>query len=347
MNERRALDQDPQMAMKWVEACGRDLRILGRSLRAVPLKTLYMGGGTPSLLRPAQIEALVVALSEFYDFSALEEWTIECNPETLSLAYLKDLKSLGVTRISLGVQSFEPRVLRRLERLATSSMIRSSLEWVALTFDNFSLDLMLGTPDQGLNVALDDVKQALSFKPPHMATYLLTLEEGHVLKQSPVMAPKIASDDLATQIYLAVAEKLVSEGYHHYETSNFCQPGRESQHNANYWDTESSYLGLGPGAHGYVKTENGRVRYENLRDPFHFLKTSTFEFCETLTPDQQKLEQFYMTLRLKRPLQVTQTQRPIVQAWVNQDCMEWLTDGNARVTTRGWVLIEAIAQSLV
>lgn len=332
----------------WLEGIERDLRKFAAHSAAPQsnLRSLYLGGGTPSLLTAHEIEKLLKTLENFYPQKSPDfEFTIECNPETLTAEKIQDFRSLGINRLSLGVQSFQVTELKRLERLATVPHLMKSLDWIVRDFKNFSLDLMLATPDQTQESLLQNISEALSWRPPHVSLYLLTLSDDHAWKKNSFMKEKLGSDEKAEDFYFAALDVLKKNGFEHYEISNFSRPGFRSRHNSNYWDIHSSYLGLGPGAHGYLPGAS-RQRYEMIRDPMRWFESSerigTFE---NLSPAQTQLEGFYLKLRTRKPIQFTRS-LTIVLALESEGLVRFSSDG-ILLTDRGWLLMESVAERLM
>lgn len=311
-----------------------------------PLRSLYLGGGTPSLLALSSIDRLIRELDrEGLRIGSETEVTIECNPESLTEEKISGLRSAGVNRISLGIQSFQDVQLRRLERLATQKHLRSSLEWVQKHFSNYSIDLMLGLPDQTEALFDADLQELLKLEPPHLSAYILTLSEDHVWKTAESMKNRMVGDDRVETFYLKLISQLRARGYQQYEVSNFAKKGFQSLHNTNYWDVESSYLGLGPGAHGYL----GKVRYESIRDPRAWMNSAHgVGSHEVLTQEQQDLEKFYMDLRTRKPAQIKDFRAAAIAALQQAGLIDvHPADGVFTLTDRGWLLMESVAERLL
>lgn len=246
----------------------RYLRSLGEEIRASrwkgdPAQTLFLGGGTPSELTGDEIEAIIRALEDTFHFANDSEWTIECNPGTVSPASCDRLLELGFDRISLGVQSFHDHHLKRLGRIHSAEDALRSYEWFrAAGFENISLDLMFGLPDQTLKEWRKDLKRALQLGPEHLSLYSLSIEPGtpfgHLLE---VGALPEASDDQVADMYEMAMDLTQSAGYSQYEISNYSLPGYECVHNLAYW-TNSPYLGFGISAASYADG----VRWTNTYD---------------------------------------------------------------------------------
>jgi oxygen-independent coproporphyrinogen-3 oxidase len=218
--------------------------------------TVYIGGGTPSLLSPKQINRILVCL--FCNLAILPqtEISLEANPATLDLKSLQELKNAGINRISLGVQSFRDEELKILGRIHNAEAARKAAdEIIKAGFDNFNLDLIYGIPGQSMKDWIYNLQMAVSCQPRHISTYLLQLDSSVPLaKQINAGRYNALSEDQEAEMYYGALEYLTGEGYHHYEISNFARQGYECNHNLVYWQA-GEYLGLGPGA---VSHRDGR-----------------------------------------------------------------------------------------
>lgn len=256
--------QEGRMAV-YVEALLGELAREGAPLRAAwgPPRTVYLGGGTPTALPPALMERLLAGLREFLAAApdALE-FTCECNPGTVDAAYLSLLRAGGVNRLSLGVQTFDDALLRRIGRIHTAAQARAAVRQArAAGFRNLSLDLMYGLPGQTLAGLEMSVQQALALAPQHISIYGLQVEEGTAFARAQA-AGRLAlpSDEESEAMYDYMTAALPVAGYARYEISNFARPGFESRHNLGYWQ-DVPYLGVGAAAHSYLDGQ----RYENPR----------------------------------------------------------------------------------
>jgi oxygen-independent coproporphyrinogen III oxidase len=223
--------------------------------------TIYFGGGTPSLLAPREVAAVVDACRDAFELSPLAEVTLEANPETVDESRLAGYRAAGVNRISFGVQSFRDSELRKLGRLHDAARARAAAaEARSAGFGNLSLDLMLWLPGQTL-VHLDESLEALvEAAPDHASVYLLELYPNAPLKEEMArMGWSQAPDDDAAEMYLRAMERLEEAGFRQYEISNLARPGCESRHNLKYW-TDGEWLGFGCGAHSTA----GHVRWNNV-----------------------------------------------------------------------------------
>lgn len=224
----------------------------------IPAHTIFFGGGTPSLLSVAQIDQILSALRANFAVQADAEITLEANPGTVSEEYLRGLRRLGVNRISFGMQSAHPDDLRLLERQHDFFDVVQALQWARRAgFDNLSVDLIFGLPEQSLERWQETLKRAIELNTQHLSLYALTIEHGTPLfrRWSRGMIP-LVDDDLAADMYEWAMDTLPQAGYEQYEISNFARRGPggsllASRHNLQYWRNQP-YLGFGPGAHGYA-----------------------------------------------------------------------------------------------
>jgi oxygen-independent coproporphyrinogen-3 oxidase len=222
--------------------------------------TIYFGGGTPSLLEPAEVARIIAACRDAFDVTTDAEVTLEANPESVDPAKLAALRASGVNRLSFGVQSFRDVELRRLSRLHDAARARAALtEARGVGFDNVSLDLMMWLPEQSVDAWLSNVDAAIDCNPDHMSLYLLEVYPNAPLKDDMARAQwSQAPDDDAATMYVTGMERLEAAGYEQYEISNVAKPDRASRHNLKYW-TDGEWFGFGCGAHGTidgVRTKN-------------------------------------------------------------------------------------------
>ncbi len=256
--------QEGRMAV-YVEALLGELAREGAPLRAAwgPPRTVYLGGGTPTALPPALMERLLAGLREFLAAApdALE-FTCECNPGTVDAAYLSLLRAGGVNRLSLGVQTFDDALLRRIGRIHTAAEVCAAVRQArAAGLRNLSLDLMYGLPGQTLAGLEMSVQQALALAPQHISIYGLQVEEGTPFARAQAAGQlALPTEEESEVMYDYMTAALPAAGYARYEISNFARPGFESRHNLGYWQ-DVPYLGVGAAAHSYLDGQ----RYENPR----------------------------------------------------------------------------------
>jgi oxygen-independent coproporphyrinogen-3 oxidase len=217
-----------------------------------PIETLYFGGGTPSLLQQAHVDKIISSLHKHFNLSALKEFTLEANPDDISIEKTKLWKTAGINRLSIGIQSFQQEALDWMNRAHTTQQSFLAIELAkAAGLDNISTDLIYGTPHLSDEALLKDIEILNEFQVPHISCYALTVEEKTAL-YSLIQKKKIENVDTEKQArhFEIVVDALNKNGYEHYEISNFAKPGHRSIHNTNYWKG-IPYLGLGPSAHSY------------------------------------------------------------------------------------------------
>ena len=272
-------------------------------------KTVYFGGGTPSQLSLSQLQEILTSAAPY--ISNAEEITIECNPDDITQEYAEGLVSMGFNRVSLGVQTFDNRRLKFINRRHNAEKAASAVSMLKEAgFKNISIDLMYGFPDQTLDDWQRDIDSALALNVQHISCYCLTYEEETPLYDM-LQRGDIAeiSDELASDMYYLLIDKLTAKGYHHYEISNFAMPGWHSRHNSAYWDG-THYMGIGAGAHSY----NGNQRWWNICDVKAYIKAlkegkvKGISESEILT-DVDKYNEFVMT-RLRTSRGICKTDIP-------------------------------------
>ena len=272
-----------------------------------PFDTVYIGGGTPSLLSPQQLENILKRVRENFDLISdpeiTPEITIETNPADLNRSFLESMREIGINRINIGVQSFDEKVLDFLGRRHSVKQAISAVEASRKAgFHNIGLDLIYGVPAQDIESWLDTLKQAVAFSPEHLSCYQLTLESKTPLGiRYQAGEFSLPGEELQYEFFMKTSEFLEDAGYIHYEVSNFAR-GKEhtSRHNQKYWD-HSPYLGLGPSAHSFQCNQ----RWWNHRSLDQYLAAINagnlpVEETETLTMEQLRLEALYLGLRTKK-----------------------------------------------
>ncbi|WP_263770955.1 radical SAM family heme chaperone HemW [Propionivibrio soli] len=250
-NSHQIRDGLPEEA--YIEALIADLESALPQVWGRRVNTVFLGGGTPSLLSGAALDTLLTAIRTRLPVSPDAEITLEANPGTVEAEKFAAFRAAGVNRLSLGIQSFNPAHLRALGRIHDDAEARRAIEIAARHFASFNLDLMYGLPGQTLAEAEADIETALVFAPPHLSCYQLTIEPNTAFAAAP---PTLPEPDRCADMQDALEARLASEGYVHYETSAFARPGYECRHNLNYW-TFGDYLGIGAGAHGKLTLPTG------------------------------------------------------------------------------------------
>ena len=261
---------DKSAAQAYIEALCWELILKKDSAQA--LKTVYIGGGTPSLLPDECLTQLFICLKDNFSFSSDIEITIEANPGTINESKINTLFSLGVNRLSIGIQSFNDNELKVLGRIHSSEDALSSIEMIKNAgLNNFSVDLMYGIPGQTMESWKDSLLKASGGSPRHISTYELTVEENTPLSRFIESGEVIIPDeDLILEMYNYAIDYLGGCGYKQYEISNFAMPGFECMHNLNYWD-RGEYIGAGAGAHSFIN----EIRSINTKDIKSYIEILT------------------------------------------------------------------------
>jgi oxygen-independent coproporphyrinogen-3 oxidase len=320
----------------------------------LPADTIYFGGGTPSLLEPAEIERIIRACEGRFDVASDREVTLEANPETVTTARLEGYRRAGVNRLSFGVQSFSDDELRRLSRLHGAERARAAFrEARAAGFDNVSLDLMMWLPGQTVGEWLGSVDEAAALGPEHLSLYLLEVYPNAPLRDEMARARwSQAPDDDAATMYVTAMERLEDLGYEQYEISNVGRPGRRSRHNLKYW-TDGEWLGFGCGAHSTF----GRARWKNVSateeyvDRMRHGRPTGVDF-HRLTDAERLGDALFMGLRLNDGIDERELERVYgIDVWAQygSDLEPYVEDGllmrqdrRMRLTRRGMLLAHEV-----
>jgi len=332
-----------------------DLVARSRWSSSVVLRSAYLGGGTPSLVAADQMAALLERLRARFPVEPRAEVTAECNPESASEERLAGYRRAGVTRVSLGVQSLDDRVLPTLGRLHSARQAREAFEAArAAGFDNVSVDLIYGLPDLDAETWEATVRGVLAWMPDHLSAYGLTLDEGSRWHAAGVRG--LPNEDTVAEQYWRLARLAAEAGYEHYEISNYARPGRRSAHNQIYWRREE-YVGLGPGAAGFLAD----VRYTNVKPVERYC---TLVECgqlpvgshETLSERQGLAERLILGLRtgdgiprawLEERLALEAGRLPrLLDAWMERGLL--VADGErTRLSEAGFLLSDALFLELL
>ena len=252
----------------YIDALLLDLELALPQIWGRPMETVFFGGGTPSLFSPDGIDRLLSAVRALVRLAPAAEITLEANPGTLEADRFAAFRAAGVTRLSLGIQSFDDRQLRALGRNHDARQAQLAAELAARHFETYNLDLMYALPGQGLDDLRRDLDTALGFAPPHLSCYHLTLEPNTPFGHTP--PPNLPDDDLAADMQEFIEARTAQGGLAHYETSAYARPGHRCRHNLNYWRF-GDYLGIGAGAHSKLSLAAGIVREARVRHPRQYL----------------------------------------------------------------------------
>ncbi len=249
------------------------------------IKSIYFGGGTPSIINPNFYQNII----DKFNWSEDTEITFEANPGTFDSEQLTELKTMGINRLSLGVQTFDNVLLKILGRIYNLNQLLKSLEIVKNIFDNFSMDMIFGIPGQNIETLEKDLNFISNFTPKHISYYMLTIEQGSNFQKSNI---KEISDNLFEKFYNLIVSKFENNNYLQYEISNFSKKGFESRHNLTYWNYEE-YLGFGAGACSFI----GNIRYQNEHLPEKYINNSFLKEKEYLDDKTMINEYIFLNLR--------------------------------------------------
>ena len=230
--------------------------------------TIFIGGGTPSLMSAKGLDRLLSDIRTLLPLDGAVEITMEANPGTFEAEKFKSYRTSGINRLSIGIQSFNARHLKALGRIHDGDEARRAVDIAMSNFDNFNLDLMYALPSQTLEEARQDVQTAIGFAPPHLSMYHLTMEPNTVFAKYP---PVVPDDDASADMQDMIAEVTTAAGYQHYEVSAYAQPKRQARHNINYWEF-GDYLGIGAGAHTKLSFPHRVIRQARYKQPKSYME---------------------------------------------------------------------------
>lgn len=329
---------DGALAERYVRAVAKEITQFHAPESSWEINTIYFGGGTPSLLAPAQVAHILQAVRERFRVAQDVEVTMEMNPGTLTPGILREFRRLGINRASFGAQTFNDAELRRLGRRHTAEDVRRTIDYLRdAEFDNISFDLIAGLPAQTLGAWSRNLDEALALRPEHLSLYLLEVHEGTPLadqiKRGVQPRP---DDDLAAEMYRLMLDKACDAGYVHYEISNLCLPGYESRHNVKYW-TGAPVYGFGCSAHSY---DGAHRRWSNERDAARYtalVEVGGSPVVETIELDDREAsaESIFLGLRLLRGISLSTH-----QARFGADLRTECTDELARLRDAGLIEIK-------
>ncbi len=326
----------------------------------LPIDTLYLGGGTPSLLEVETVSRIIESAGRSFDIQPAPEITIEVNPGTVNTSRLKSYLHSGVNRLNIGIQSFQDRYLNVLGRIHSGKQAELSIHAARRAgFENIGLDLIYGIPGQSLPSWRDDLNKAMEFEPEHLSCYLLTYEPATPLSRQRLKGKlHPLNEGTCGDLFEATIEFLVQRGYHQYEVSNFARSASfQSRHNRKYWSFVP-YIGLGPGAHSFIEP----VRYWNYRNVQRYIEQLTecrqpIEGKEVLTTEQQMIEMIYLGLRTTKGVDLMAFERKFgvnFEALYKEtiQTLEWkgqidVRERHLRLTRKGMRFLDSIAAMFI
>ncbi len=339
---------DHSQAQPYLDAVLRDFECALKKIPVLP-QTVFFGGGTPTALRAEQLDFLISGLKSLADFSQVEEWTIETNPATVSGEKAQMLRQLGVNRISMGVQSWDPQLLQVLGRVHSVEQAEESYDiYRQAGFEAINLDHIFAIPGQHIRQWQETLTRTIALRPEHISAYCLTYEEDTEFMNRYRSGEFKTSDERDVEYFEVTMRELEESGYNQYETSNYALPGFECRHNLAYWHG-AEYLGLGPSAFSTV----GNYRWQAVADTNRYIDAisrgdSAIGFREELSAEILLRERIAFGLRTSRgiPISLLDNHQDEVSRLLDQELLRVAGD-NLVVTASGKLLVDAIAESLI
>ncbi|WKV13471.1 radical SAM family heme chaperone HemW [Marivirga harenae] len=347
------------MAIKndMVEAICKEIELQQEYLNGELIRSIYFGGGTPSLLDETHLKSIFNYLNRFHNIAFDAEITFEANPDDITQDKLEILYQNGINRLSVGIQSFDQEVLKWMNRAHNSQEAFRCLELIKKSdFDNFSLDLIYGIPNSTHETWEKDLKSLVGFQPPHISSYCLTIEPNTVFGRWQQKGKlNEASEDYSSEQFLYLSQYLTNSGYEHYEVSNFAKKGFHSKHNSSYWE-QKSYLGIGPSAHSY----DGKNRQFNVSSNGKYLKalqSNEIPAQLDILTQEDRINEYLMTslrtsegcnlkfLANELNYDLVKNAKPQIEHWKNTGLCT-LEDDILRLTLKGRLLADKLASDL-
>lgn len=343
----------------WAEAFVRQIEVWAATLSGRVLSSIFFGGGTPSLMAPETVKAVIDAARTGWRFANDVEVTLEANPTSVDAGRFRSYAEAGVNRVSLGIQALDDSSLQLLGRRHTVAEAMSALEVARDAYDRVSFDLIYARQEQSLRAWRDELSRAIGLGPDHLSLYQLTIEEGTAFGDRYRLGRLrgLPDEDLGADLFDLTQDLCTEAGMPAYEVSNHCAPGQESRHNLVYW-RYGDYVGLGPGAHGRVTINGLRRATCAPRQPDAWLAWSRdeagFMHCEVLSPEDQAQEYLLMSLRLAEGTDLDR-HRALLGSGIDADvvlslCEQgllWNEGSRIGTTARGRPLLNAILRALV
>lgn len=339
------------------DALIKEIEICETDTRDWIIDTIFIGGGTPSLMTPYQLESLIKALDKKFDLTHVSEFTLEANPGEAPLEQLKSFKALGVNRISIGVQSLQPSLLQFLTRIHGPEEVFKTFDTARQAgFENINCDLIFSIPNQTMKIWENDLKRILDLGPEHMSCYSLTVEKGTQLYQYVNRGKvKMPNDDQSAAYYRWAQSTMADYGYRQYEISNWSKPKLECNHNFHYWEIDP-YLAFGPSAHGF----DGKSRFSNINDLDSYINKlvkgdSPLQHIEKLTRKNYTNELIGFGLRINKGINLENISNEFKSKFDQRIVdikYKWgkylIQEGNRlRLTEEGYAFADAIAVDLL
>lgn len=339
---------------RWKNALLQELKHVGEKTRGRPLKSVFFGGGTPSLMEPETVHAIIENLKEYWVVDN-PEISLEANPNSVEIDKFKDFRAAGINRVSIGIQSLNADALKFLGRAHNVIEAKRAIEIAANTFDRYSFDLIYALPGQTLSEWKAQLREAVPLIRDHMSLYQLTIEPGTAFHTAYARKDfTLPQGNLAADLYEATDEILSEKGIYRYEVSNHAAPGKECQHNLIYWRYQD-YAGIGPGAHGRLSLNQQKFATKCFRAPETWLSQveTNGHAIEDKTPlslNEQFIESIMMGLRLKEGINPSQLAMPLDEIRINALVKEGyihMDESQIKTTPEGLLRLNAIVSYLI
>lgn len=348
---------------EWREALLQDLAYVGNQTKGRRLTSVFFGGGTPSLMPPKTTQALIDALSTYWELDAHLEISLEGNPNSIEVDKYRAFKSAGINRVSVGIQSLRQPSLSFLGRLHTSSESKRALEITRSLFDKSSFDLIYALPGQTLKEWEAELKDALELAQGHLSLYQLIIEPGTAFFTRHQRGEfSLPAEDVSADMFSLTTQIMQEHGYEHYEVSNFAKPSHRCRHNLTYWHYDD-YVCVGPGAHGRVNLEGKKYAVRNHRAPDVYLEHVRKnghgqKLSESITQSDQIIEHLMMNLRLNDGISIRDFHQKhgvdLVSLWpdsllqsLKRESLISYSASTFRVTPEGMIKLDGILKILV
>lgn len=325
---------EQSLSNRYIGSLVEEMKARKGYLNGEPIKSIYIGGGTPSQLSERELTRLVLSLKENFEIVDDVEFTIECNPDDVSQEYAMLLASLGINRVSMGAQTFSDERLKFIHRRHTSSQVSEAVDSLRRAgIGNISIDLMYGFPNETMDEWLSDIDKAFALDVNHISAYGLMIEEGTPLYNMNITP---ADEETYRSMYYALLDRLEAAGYEHYEVSNFARHGYRSRHNSGYWHS-MHYLGLGAAAHSY----DGESRQWNVNDLRKYINGEWLDEREELSPSDKYDDMVMLRLRTSEGIDIND----IVQNrdYFLRNVKKFVDSGDIKKSgTRYWIARQSI-----
>jgi len=343
----------------YVEAYKNEISHMASVAPGREVSSIFFGGGTPSLMEPSTVDAILQSISKHWHVPDSIEISMEANPSSVEADRFKAYRSAGVNRVSLGVQSLNDDQLKFLGRLHNADEARSAIEIARNTFDRISFDMIYARPDQTLDAWRNELGEALSLAADHLSLYQLTIEQGTAffdLKQNGKLTE--LQENHAAELYELTQELTSASGFETYEISNHAKPGAQCEHNLVYWRGQE-YAGIGPGAHGRLQTNEGRLATANIKNPEMWwqqvmVQKHGMEQMDVLEQFEHADEFLLMGLRLAEGFSLQKFEEVAghkidegqIKFLKDIDMLEQISDTHIRATLKGFLVLDAVVADL-